>query len=304
MIRRVVLAAAAVVASSSLMAQTNFLSMASDPTSLSLAGANGASNATSLSVTHNMASVVMSDDQMSFGASMMSLQPQYLNSQLYQVGGYYSLGDKLSVGAAFRYEGLPEQSVINSAGLAAGSFSPMGMAIDLGAGYAINENLAVGASLRYIYSDIYTLSDNAFGVNLSANYQIDNSTLALMVNNLGTQGESIEQPTNVEIAAAHTFELAESHALGIMASGSYIVAPESLSSISAGVAAEYGLLSSYFLRVGYRYGDAQKYMPSYTSLGVGVGFSGVRLDASYLLGGESNPLNNSFMVGLSWSKKK
>lgn len=302
MIRRAVLTLAALVASSSLMAQTNFLTMTGDASTMALAGASSAYQANYLSASSNMSATLNSDKTIDLGVSYMGLQPNYTNSQLIQVGGYYSLSEKLSLGAAFHYEMLPSQSVINNSGLAQGEFSPMGMSVDLGGAYAINDELSVGASVRYIFSDIYTSSESAFGGNINATYAIDNSTLSLGVNNIGTQGEIIAQPTNVELAGAHTFNLCDDHAVGAMASVSYIVLPEEMSSLTAGVAAEYGFRNMAFLRVGYRYGNAESYMPSYTSLGLGAKVCGVGIDAAYLVGAKNNPLNGSFMVGLSWSK--
>ncbi len=304
MIRKIILTlAVSLNFSALLMAQNSFLAMPNDATSAALAGANGAYSPTNMAAGGNMAASVIGEDVANVGLNYMSLQPQYLNTSIMGGGGYYKLSDQLSLGAAFSFESGLEQEVINSAGVVDGTFSPYGMITEVGVGYALSEKLSVGLSARYIYSDIYTITDMAYGANLSATYKHESSSVALIATGLGTQGESIvTQPLSIEVAGSHKIEINPSQSLGVMATVGYIAAPASIASLKAAGAAEWSFESRYFVRAGYSYSDEDIYSPCYTSLGAGAAVGALRLDAAYLIGQSNNPLNGSFMVGLTWRK--
>ena len=69
--------------------------------------------------------------------------------------------------------------------------------------------------------------------------------------------------------------------------------------IMAGIGAEYGFKDIAFIRAGFHYGDAQKAIPTYASVGLGVQYWGVRLDATWITA--SSVLGNSLGFSLSYS---
>ena len=66
----------------------------------------------------------------------------------------------------------------------------------------------------------------------------------------------------------------------------------------AGVGVEYSYRSMLFARGGFHYGDKEKAVPTYASLGLGVRFLGVSLDVAYLTA--SDILGNSISFGLGY----
>ncbi|MFI3324470.1 MAG: PorV/PorQ family protein [Rikenellaceae bacterium] len=301
MIKKVLTFAVALSCSLSAFAQTDFLSLSGDVASAALAGTNGAYNSSSFAVTENMSAVGMSDKQSSVGVNMVSWQPSYINSTIFQAGGFHKLSDQLSIGASLQYESLVSQDIINDLGESEGSFTPNGMSLNVGAAYALSEHLAVGASLSYISSTLYTLKSSFVGVNLSTTYSVDGTTLAAAINNLGSEDEVIAAPMNFTVSAAHSFVVSDSSKVGLMGSACNILAPTAIASWSFGGAIELDYQSKLFVRAGYRSCDPL-YMDSYTSCGVGVALNDIRVDASYLIGASSAPINGTFMIGLTWSK--
>ena len=69
--------------------------------------------------------------------------------------------------------------------------------------------------------------------------------------------------------------------------------------LMAGLGVEYTIVDIVSLRGGFHYGDAAKAVPMYASLGLGVKFAGVHLDAAFLLA--SKTLGNTLMFGLGYS---
>ena len=67
------------------------------------------------------------------------------------------------------------------------------------------------------------------------------------------------------------------------------------------VGAEYEYDSMIAVRAGYHYGSRENGLPSYASVGVGVKFFGVNVDAAYLIGSPTSPLRNTFTVGVGYS---
>ncbi len=301
MIKRIIATTVALFGSITAFAQTDFLSISGDAASVALSGANAAYSTNYMSVAENMSAAATADETLNVGVSALNWQPSYLDSFIYQLGGYYKPCEKIAVGASYRFESLAKQDIINSAGDVDGSFRPIGMSVDLGAAYAINENLSVGASASYMMSKIYTVTNSFVGVNLSATYKIQNSAIAILADNLGAENEVISAPMSVGAAASHSLSIAEGQRLGIMAAGSYIMAPSAISSVTYSGGVEYGYQSKYFARAGYLAADPV-YMGDYASLGLGAVFNSIKVDASYLIGVNNSPINGSFMIGLSWSK--
>ena len=62
---------------------------------------------------------------------------------------------------------------------------------------------------------------------------------------------------------------------------------------------EYGIADIVFVRGGFHYGDNAKGIPTYASLGLGVQFAGVHLDAAYLTA--SKTLRNSLQISLGYA---
>lgn len=303
--RKLILTYAALLLSTAAMAQDSFLFLSGSSESIALGGSAAAAYRTNyMAASENISLSALSDDCMSFGADYISYQPNYLSSQIYQGGGYIRATEKITVGATYRYEMLPEQSIVNGSGEIDGSMRAYGMGTELGVGYALNEKISVGASLSYIFTDIYTLSDSAFGVDLNATYRNEEITAVILISGLGTQGKSsIEQPTSIELASSNILEFAPRHELSYMGSFGYIVAPKGITSFTCGMGVEYSFDKRYFARVGYRDFN-KKYAPGYSSFGVGVRISQFKVDATYIAAKSNSPINSSFMVGLTWTKKR
>ena len=125
-------------------------------------------------------------------------------------------------------------------------------------------------------------------------YAKDAFSAALGVCNVGSAlsygGESYALPMFAKAGAAYS-------ASGFTASAEvdYLFS----GALMAGVGAEYCIVDIVSLRAGFHYGDAAKAIPTYASVGLGVKFAGVHLDAAYLLA--SKALGNTLTVSLGYA---
>ena len=69
--------------------------------------------------------------------------------------------------------------------------------------------------------------------------------------------------------------------------------------LMAGLGVEYTIVDIVSLRGGFHYGDPAKAVPMYASVGLGVKFAGVHLDAAFLTA--SQTLGNTLMIGLGYA---
>ncbi len=178
-------------------------------------------------------------------------------------------------------------------------FTPSESYIGLGLAYRM-KNLSFGVDARYFTSSVLSSSGGgATGTsvmaNVSAAYSLDKLNLGLAVCNIGTpykyEAVSYKLPMFAKFNAS--YEVVKS--LGLHAEAGYLID----GGLTAGVGVEYSLMDIVSIRGGYHYGD--KAIPSYASVGLGLRFAGIRLDAAYLLAGADSPMKNTLAVGLGYS---
>ncbi|MCR4860854.1 MAG: PorV/PorQ family protein [Bacteroidales bacterium] len=286
----------AVTASLSLQAQgVAFLNINSDPASMALAGTGIARTADAYALENNIAATALGGPRMDVAAGYGRWQPKAAGVNIISAAGFYRVTDKLAFGLQFKDFSYPEYSIISADGRSKGSFSPMEMAVGLGAAYRLADGLSAGLSFRYVSS---ALADgakaSAFGGDVALKYEKDAFQAGLSVNNIGSAvnygGENYAQPGIVRVGAAYSVA-----GLTASAEADYLFA----GALMAGLGLEYGIQDIVFLRGGFHYGDKAKAIPSYASLGLGAKFFGVHLDLCFLTA--SRTLGNSLMVGLGYA---
>lgn len=162
------------------------------------------------------------------------------------LAGYYRIGDYSAVSASFRYFSLGE--VLTSSGVDAGNdmtINPYEMSIDVGYSLMLSETFSLGATVRWIYSDLTydytedTSPGSAFAADIACYYQnyinIGNREcqlgLGLNISNVGSKitfgGSDNSEfiPTNLRLGAALMIPINEYNRFTIAADANKLLVP-------------------------------------------------------------------------------
>ena len=209
------------------------------------------------------------------------------------------LGDKLNVSAGFMMLKSESYQEINASGNVIGEYSPSDMKITAGVSYDVLEWMSAGVGVHYLRSALAsdaTLS--AFCADLSATASLGQWKAGLGLFNVGpavkgADGTGYPLPTRVRADGQYLMDIGQASAISFGLSGELFFS----AGLSASAGAEYSFRNMLFARVGAHLGG--EVLPSYVSLGLGVKFAGISLDAAYLLASET--LGGSLVAGLSYS---
>jgi len=260
------------------------LYISSDPARTGTAGVSMPYAASSYAADWNASAISLSESTMSVGIAYGSWSPDLSKNQILGFGGYYRMG-KLGVGLfGRRISDSQAITTTNENSVVTGTFKPSDIVVGLGASYAINDALSVGASAKYISSAIADdISESTVCFDLNATYKLDALNVAAGVSNT---------PLSTAIKAGAAYSIA-----GLTPAVEFSYNMDG--GMGIGVAAEYDIAGYAFVRGGYHYASDEAMPPSFASLGIGAHLAGISLDASYLLA--SDTIGNSFLVGLSYS---
>ncbi len=129
-------------------------------------------------------------------------------------------------------------------------------------------------------------------------YRQDALSAGLSVNNVGGKvnygGEDYDQPMLACAGVAYRIGNPESSSVTPSVEADVLFK----GGLMAGLGVEYSYKSMLFARGGFHYGDKEKAVPTYASLGLGVRFLGISLDVAYLTA--SDILGNSISLGLGY----
>ena len=144
-------------------------------------------------------------------------------------------------------------------------------------------------------------SASSVAADISVTYMKDALKLAAAVTNIGGEMDygygGYKLPSMAKFGANYTLDLAPENTLAFNVEGDLVMEP---SAFMAAVGAEYSYNNTINVRAGYHVGD-EAVIPSYGSVGIGVKFAGLNLDAAYLFGGgENSTLNGSFGIALGY----
>lgn len=165
----------------------------------------------------------------------------------------------------------------------------------------INNNLAVGAGLKYLKSDLHTFSASALALDLGMKYKMDKSlpvSFAVTAKNIGTKlkydSKSENLPLSLTGGCNADFELGKIFRLIPAISLGY----SNTSDVQFNFGTEFLWFNSYALRVGY---DSLNDAGSGFTAGAGVKLKNFSLDYAYLpfnkLGINSHNISMSFGFG-------
>ncbi|GHT49347.1 hypothetical protein FACS189440_14930 [Bacteroidia bacterium] len=281
-----------------------FLNFFSDARTAAMGNA-GFAVASPFAVNRNMAAILLNDAYSTeIGASYLSWQPQVTNSTLINAAGYTQYGNA-GFAAGIRYNTLDAIETTDEQGNVIGSFSPSEYAMEVGFGYRINPAIALGASLRYISSDLGgEKKASAIAADISALYNSKNLSAGVGFSNVGSKidygNSEYALPARIQSGIACRLLDKEEHSVLGVVDAAYQLSSEN-KGLLGGIGAEYTYKNLASLRTGYHFED-ESVGASYATVGCGVHLSGFSVNFAYILASNNNPMNQSMIISLQWGK--
>lgn len=277
-----------------------------------------ASSANAFSVWRNAAKSVFSDKKAEIGYSYTPWMRELIKgNDLHSAAGYYNIDDKQGITAGFRYFKHAKIDLLENDG----TFTPKDWSIEVGYARKLAEGLSVGATARFVRSDLSGVEKdaiaNAAAFDLGVYYRhtlagLEKSAWAvgLQAANFGTKIDyghgKYDQPAKVSIGGMIEHTFADDHRLQGSLDAGCRVLPNTCWEWAIG--AEYAAFDKLFVRGGYHWGEEDNRMQRYGTLGLGLHFCHISADASYIIPEKDSFLKNTWQVAvaidLNWLTNK
>lgn len=292
----------AVLAVASAAAQSlPFTAVNYDPASLAKGGsATLTTSSVAYSSFENPAAVPFYDQNADFSAVYSMWNPNGVTSNVAGVAGAYNIKDKLGVSAGFSYGMHSAYEIYNSTGASEGNYTPSDIQFNIGLAYRFIPSLSVGVNVGYASS---ALAENVSYGSLTSDVflmgDFNGFKAAIGVSDLGpgvvsTSGTRFSLPTSGVVALGYCTDFANNHGIDLEIDAEYYFK----GGVAASFGAEYDFRNMLFARAGYRYGG-NSVLPSFASIGAGVKFAGIKIDAAYLFANEV--IGNTIAVSVGYS---
>ena len=225
-----------------------------------------------------------------------SWAPKSVGSTLLGGDAIFRVGSRVALSVEGRAFMDKPYDIASAQGQVTGTFRPTDIMAGAGVSFSISDAFAVGVKARMVSSAIaQDAKGSTFCGDVTAAYTGRIVSASVGVRNLGGKlsygGNAYALPTLAAVQAR--VEPLAGFTIG--AEVDYLFS----GALMAGLGLEYTIADIVSIRGGYHYGDEAKALPSFASVGLGVKFAGVHLDAAFLLA--SKTLGNTLMVGLGYS---
>ena len=256
----------------------------SDPARVGTAGIALGYDASAYAAEYNSSAIALSGQTFSFGASYGSWAPEASGSGVIGAGGFFRTG-KIGIGLFGRRVADSREALLtNENSVVTGSFKPSDLVAGLGVSYALSEKLSLGAAVKFLSSSMAPgVKESSVCFDVNASYRLDALSVGAGVCNL---------PLSTQVRAGAAYSVS-----GL--SPAVEITYNTDGGFGASAALEYGIADIVFLRGGYHFASGEAVPPSFASLGAGLKFAGVALDAAYILA--SDTIGGGFTAGLSYS---
>lgn len=278
----------------------SFAGVSHDPVSAGLGFAGAASvNTPAWSAFTSPAAMSLSDKKLDVAASFQNWSPDGVKNTNIAAGASFKIA-KFGIAAGFARNGGEKYDIVSGTGDIAGTFTPSDLQAGAALSYAITDWLSAGVNAKFFSSE---LSDDdkftGFGADVQAQAVFGDFRAALGVANVGSSmksasGEKFSVPSSVLAAGDWRGEFGK-NGIEAMVDLNYYFS----GSFTAAAGVQYDFRDMVFVRAGYHYGAKDAFLPSFATVGAGVKFFGVSVNAAYLLG--NDVLKNTLTVGLGYS---
>jgi len=231
------------------------------------------------------ASVLKDCDRSDIFASYSSWQQS--STQFFNLTGNIAVGQKILIKVNGTYG--KEESYRISSGLAStvATFTPSEMVFGASALFRLLPMLSVEAGLRYASMKLSSESTvNAFSGDILLKGYLSGFSATAGVTNVGSKAGGFNLPSAAVLAVAYDNGADADHRIRPEVDGKYYFS--GVFGLSAGI--DYTFRDLLSVRAGYHLGGV---VADYASVGLGVNFGGLHIDASYLV-------KTAFCIGLGY----
>ena len=223
--------------------------------------------------------------------------PKSADDMMAGLDAWYKVSDKFALSVDGTYFKDRPYDVTTAEGKITGTFTPNEMLFGIGGDFFASEALSIELKAKMFMSTLASdLKGNAFGADLVVRYHAGCFNVAAGARNLGTPIKYGSSKSSYAMPMMATLG-------GSYANSGFTAAVEAdylfSGALMAGLGLEYCVKDIVSIRAGYHYGDAQKALPSFASLGLGAKFAGVKLNFAYMLASEN--IGGSLLLGLGYS---
>lgn len=297
-------------------AAQEFATINPDARTAAMGDATVAATADAYSIYNNAAAPLFEYQTVQVGYLYAPWMPSELKgSDLMSVAGYVKLGQRHSIavgGRMFRepkltmdgdYPFIPTDENGNPNYKVGELTRPNGKSVELAYGLKVCDKLALALTARYLhYANGLGDKYSAVNFDLAAYSQIPLRFREGAAVNIGAQvsngGFSItdggfRQPLTAKVGASLYTPFGDAHSLLAEVDLGYRVMPAGVQGLIANVGVEYSLMQLLKFRAGYAH-----HLYDYATVGLGLRFMHVQVDASYWAAGAACPWRNTFRVGV------
>lgn len=294
------------------------LNYPSNARSFAMGGTDMAMNAYGTTIMSNPAAMALSENKFSIQGNYMGIQPSSLRNH-FDLAAYYSINQRFAVSLYGQGSLERRRTEFDGTGNPLGDFTPYSYTVGAGFAAEILDGFAIGLNAKVIgavrmsneYIELNPGYKNAcaFAADLSLMYTTRGVRISAGLSNIGTKIKysnsekytGYDLPTAVRVGLGYGKQWGR-HTLDAGLQADYLIFA---SEYYGGVGAEYGFDDMLFIRGGYHYnGNSINCLPQYASVGLGIKFIGISIDAAYMIPvGNSSSFNgyeNSFMISLGW----
>lgn len=279
------------------VAGASFLEITPDAQSAGMAGTglaiidNG-----STAIFHNASTIAFSQEVMGASYSYADINKDY---SMHSASLFYRIGREGKRGFTLGFRHFKEAKMFDS----------RPHIWDLEAAYfsSITKNLSLSLTFRYLQAKAYenASSKSAMCLDMGASYHQNMSildemaswTIGLQVANMGGDLNKQKLPARLGLGGAVDLPFSMEHSLQVALDLNYML-PSAYSHFQAAIGAEYNFLKYGVLRGGYHFGDKEKGIGNYGTLGCGINFWPIRADFSYALADKDCFMNRTWQLSI------
>ncbi len=277
-----------------------WMSQYRDPVYSAMAGASAASSSDIVySAFRNPSAILFSSERHGAAGAAYSVSPGTVGCGIY-AGTGLKIGKRIGLAVAGNYNPGSSYEVFDDFGNYGGSFKTSSMMFSAGLGVKVIDMLSLGVNLKYASESIAPGSTpGAFASDVYAMFKWNGLGVSAGVVNVGTKvkdesGAAFALPSSARMAVNYATTFAAGHYVEANLDADFYFSGKP----SVALGAQYGFNDIVFVRAGYRY--SRTVVPSFASVGLGVGFAGVRLNAAYLIATGNAPQKNTISIGLEY----
>ena len=285
-------------------ANAYFLELAPDAQSAGMAGTGLAiTDNGSTAIFHNASTIVFSQEVMGASYSYADINKDY---SMHSASVFYKIGREGNHGftVGFRHFKNPKQRLDGDQN---DNFRPH--IWDLEAGYfsTVAKNLSLSLTFRYLQAKAWKDADtkNSVCLDFGATYHRNMALLDEMASwsigfqaaNLGKKIDGYKLPAKLGLGGAIDLPFSMENRLQVALDFNYLL-PSEIRRLQAGIGAEYNFLKYGVVRAGYHFGDKDKGVGNYGTLGCGINFWPIRADFSYALADKDSFMHRTWQLGI------